>query len=200
MCADLEKLKAGSGQRLRHLGVGLFSLLVISLIFSRFVFRAPEPQYAGKTVSQWLEAGHEDASFALHEIGPPALPYIFAKLVREDPRNQWRNSYRSLLKHLPVSIRGLLPSPGGTSFDETRGCAIVLELGPGTIPELVRALQNRNPVVRQVSAEALGVWRRRGKCIDVAVPRLLTASKDSDRQVALCASAVLAANAASAHE
>jgi len=34
-----------------------------------------EPAYAGKTVDEWLDAGYEDASMALHEIGTPAMPY-----------------------------------------------------------------------------------------------------------------------------
>ena len=160
----------------------------------------PEPVYAGKPVSQWLNEGQEDVSFALHEIGPPAMPYILGKLAREDPESaayRFSNRWRRMV---PSPLRRILPQPATATFDETRASMALLELGPKIIPELARELRHNNPACRSVSAEVLESWRERGKDITVAVPFLRAALRDPDPRVARWAARALDTPLLSAHE
>jgi hypothetical protein len=144
----------------------------------------PEPVYAGKTISEWLNAGHEDSCQAIHEIGPPALPYILDKLAREDPQFGSNSRYFKVWRGLPSPVRRSLPRPGSTNFDQDRACNTLLELGPAIIGGLTKALGSPNRAVRAVSAQVLGVLGQRGKHIEVAVPALEAASRDRCPQVA----------------
>jgi hypothetical protein len=146
--------------------------------------RMPEPVYAGKTISEWLNAGHEDACQAVHEIGPPALQFIMDKLAREDSQFGSNSPYFKIWRGMPAAIRRVLPRPGATNFDEDRACNTLLELGPAVIVDLTKTLTNPNRAVRQVSARVLGVLKQRGKNIGVAVPALEAASCDRCPQVA----------------
>ena len=137
-----------------------------------------EPVYAGKTADQWLNAGFEDASLALRQIGPPAVPFILAKLSREDARYGSARAYRELWSKLPLPVRRLLPGPSAGAFDELHACGLLLELGPQVIPLLPGALRDSNPAVREVGAHALGSFCREGKDISKAAPRLVVALND----------------------
>jgi hypothetical protein len=146
--------------------------------------RTTEPVYAGKTISEWLNAGHEDSCQAVHEIGPPALPFILDKLAREDPQFGSNSPYFKIWRGMPGAIRRVLPRPGSTNFDEDRACNTLLELGPAVIVDLTQTLTSPNRAVREVSAHVLGVLKQRGKNIGVAVQALEAASCDSCPQVA----------------
>ena len=150
-----------------------------------------EPMHAGKTVSQWLNAGYEDAAHAMHEIGPSALPHIMAKLAREDPQFGSSNRYRRLRARLSPPLRGMLPKPAPANFDETRACGLLLELGPTTIPKLAAELQNRNEAVRITSAHVLRLFGERGKDLRTAVPLLEQALRDPSRKTRRWASLAL---------
>jgi hypothetical protein len=142
-----------------------------------------EPTYSGKTVNQWLDAGYEDALMALHEIGPPALPYVLSKLAREDPRYGSLAIYGKFWKRTPALLRQLVSKPRPTNFDETRAYGALMELGPRIIPLLSSELQCRNPAVREVSAHVLGAFCQRHKDIQRAVPVLTKALQDPNGDV-----------------
>lgn len=167
------------------------SATALVLVATLVMARTPAPVYGGKTVEQWLNAGQEDACFALHEIGPVALPYVMAKLAREDPIDGTSQKYRRLWAGAPSVVREFLPKPSASNFDQTRACMALLELGPKTIPDLARYLDSKNPAVRSASAEALGLWRERGKSIEVAGTSLRKAIIDPDARVSMMAAHAL---------
>jgi HEAT repeat protein len=167
----------------RNWGIGCLGVLGMGLALRVMTSQPSEPVYAGKTVDQWLDAGYEDASMALHEIGPPAVPYIVAKLSREDPRCGSLRRYQELWRRFPPALRMVLPKPKSGNFDELRACSALLELGPRIIALLSTGLQDQNPIVREVSAHALGSFREQGRKIDQSVPFLVEALRDSDPKV-----------------
>ena len=103
---------------------GIRCLLFFGAVLGlRFVTtQAVEPVYGGKPVSQWLEGGYEQASLALQEIGPPAAPYVLAKLSREDPRHGSSRKYQRLWCKIPLAFRNILPKLSAGNFDELRAC------------------------------------------------------------------------------
>jgi hypothetical protein len=154
-------------------GLGWLALFGIISGLRLLTPQTGEPVYAGKTVNQWLDGGYEPASMALHEIGPSAAPYILAKLGREDPQQGSLRRYHDLWAKTPPAVRKLLPKPKITNFDELRACSALLELGPRVVPLLCTRLKDRNPVVREVCAHALGSFRERGSNIRIAMPLLV---------------------------
>lgn len=166
-----------------YCSIGCLAVLAAACALLTMNSQRVEPVYAGKTVDEWLAAGYEDASMALHEIGPPALPYIVAKLSREDPACGSLRRYHNLWNEIPLPVRRLFPRPKPASFDELRACGALLELGPQIIPVISIGLQDRNPVVRELSAHVLGVFRERGKNIGQAVPSLIEARRDPNPKV-----------------
>ncbi|HTL17789.1 MAG TPA: HEAT repeat domain-containing protein [Patescibacteria group bacterium] len=171
---------------------GIVLLAVVSCLYLA-ASRQQEPMYGGKTVTQWLDAGYEDCSMALHEIGPPALPFILTTFGRaETPRmfgplaGAWKRfpGLRSFFPHIPKH-----------NLDEDRVCSLVLELGPRTISTLAHELENRHANVRAVSARALAIWCERGKDIRVALPALGHACNDPSAPVRMWAAHALRSTA-----
>ena len=167
----------------RYWAIGCLSLFGVILGLSRATPRMNEPVYAGKTLDQWLEGGYEQASMALQEIGPPAAPYVLAKLRCEDPRCGSLQKYRDLWRRLPPTLRKIFPRPKAANFDELHACSALLELGPRAVPFLSAGLKDYNPVVREVSAHALGSLRHRGNDIRIALPALVQALGDPSAEV-----------------
>lgn len=159
---------------------GLALVLLVGLIWlvRAALSAAPEPTYAGKTAGQWLNAGYEDASQALQQIGPPAVPFILAKLAREDPQYGALRTRRDLWNKIPAAVRNFFPTPAAGAFDELHACSILVEMGPAVMPLLSSALRDRNPAVREVSADALGRFRQQGKDLSKAKPFLVDALHD----------------------
>lgn len=167
----------------RYGSIVLIAVAAISVFLLRIKAQPGPPMYAGKTVNQWLDAGYEDAATALHEIGPPAVPYILKKLCREDPRSGSLQRYQHLFTRLPDCLKAVLPKPKAGNFDELRACSDLLELGPQAIPVLTGQLRHPNPVVREVSAHALGSFQQQGKDIHRSIPLLLEAERDGNVRV-----------------
>jgi hypothetical protein len=160
------------------------TLAVLGILFVLGVVSpASEPSYAGKTVSQWLEAGYEDSALALQEIGPAAGPYVLAKLAREDEHYGNGRWYRRIWVKLPAILHTVIPKPAPANFDELRACSALLEIGPGITPCLARHLQDSNPAVRNVCACAIGLLRQRGCDTRPARAALLVAVHDPNPEV-----------------
>jgi len=166
-----------------YVGLGFVALIGLVWLMHPLSSSRQEPVYAGKTADQWLNAGYEDASQALQQIGPPAVPFILAKLAREDPRYGSQRNYHELWNKLPTAFHSFLPRPKTGAFDELHACSILLELGPGIIQLLSSALKDKNPVVREVSAHVLGSFRLQSKDISKAAPALVEALRDPVAEV-----------------
>ncbi len=151
----------------------------------------PPIVYEGKTLDSWLDAGYEDASRVLHELGPAAAECIFAKLKREDPEYGRWGRYRAVWKRCPAFCQKLLPRPRVSSFDDWRACNALLAIGPRAIPTLCASLKDRHFLVRAVSAQTLGLFRQRGSDIGAAWPALQAALHDPDAGVRHQAEAAL---------
>jgi len=178
----------------RHgLIAGLFLLGMVSSAWLA-ITHPQEPSYAGKTVNQWLDSGFEDASMALHEIGPAALPFILARLNRETTGLGLWSNYERARRQLPHCVGRFFRKRSTSNFDEARACGLALELGPKVIPVLALDLQNSNPKVRELSAHVLGMWHDRGKDSRVASPFLIRALQDSSPDVRKWASHALGAD------
>ena len=168
----------------KHWAAGLFLLAVLGTLAVCLANRSDSgPVYAGKNVGQWLDAGYEDAALALQEIGPPAIPYIFAKLSREDPQFGSARFYREIWTKCPTFARASLPKPKATNFDGWRACSALLEIGPTGIPSVAVGLQSKNPGVRKASAHALELFHQRGADLGKIRSLLLEGLKDSDPEV-----------------
>ena len=145
--------------------------------------RAAEPVYAGLTLSAWLEDGVEPASVALREIGAPAVPYLLARLRREDPNYGSYQSYRKFWDRVPGILRPMLPKPKSGSFDQARTCNLLLAIGPQAFPAMLRGLSDANPSVRAACAWALGSSPRARTELASVLPALVRCLKDSNPEV-----------------
>jgi hypothetical protein len=163
--------------------IGCLAVLATGWTLCVLNSRPNEPLYAGKTADQWLNAGFEDTCSALHEIGPPAFPYVLKKLRLEDSHYGSQQKYRQFFSKLPPSLQRALPKPAAGTFDELHACSALLELGPRIIPLLTTGLRDHNPVVRDVCAHALGSFQRQGKNISKSVPFLVEAEADQIPEV-----------------
>jgi HEAT repeat protein len=152
---------------------------------------AREPVYEGKSLSQWMDGGFEDASRALCDTGPAAANCIFAKLKREHPTHGYLARYRSACDKLPGFCKKELPRTKTPCFDEWRACNALLEIGPCVIPSLVAGLKDRNFLVRSACAQTLARFSQRGSDIHIAVASLQGALNDPDPGVRKAACAAL---------
>ena len=168
----------------RRFGIGALLLVVGSACVLALVRMSPtEAGYAGKSINQWLDGGYEDAAVALREVGPDAVPSIFAKLRREHPRWGRRESYRKLWQKSPGFVQRYLPQPKAAAFDEYRACNALVDVGPQAIPALTSGLADGNPAVKIACAWALGVFHERGAKVKGAIPALTRTLNDSQPEV-----------------
>jgi len=129
-------------------------VLIAGLIIASFGFsRSHQPVYAGKPLSDWLDAGYEPATMALQEIGPQAVPWIFARLRRDHPG--WEIVYAKARRTLPDALVHVLPPAKVTEFDEFRAANLLVSMGPPVLPALREGLQDPNPAVGTACEMAL---------------------------------------------
>jgi HEAT repeats len=166
-----------------------------ALAWSMAKSSARELSYEGKPLDQWLDAGYEDASRVLYEIGPEAAGCIFTKLKREHPQYGRWGRYRSFWKRLPAPCQKLLPRPRESGFDEWRACHALLAIGPRVVPVLGKSLKDDHFLIRAVSAQTLGLFHQQGISIRASLPALEAALQDRDAGVRQQAAAVLARSA-----
>ena len=176
---------------MRWTWIFVFTVAVALAAFCLLRRPPPEPSYEGKPLDRWLEAGYEDASRVLYEVGPSAIPGIFAKLKREHPRYGWQARYRALWEKAPVCCQRVLPQPRVSGFDEWRACQCLVAMGPQAIPILRASLRDSHFLVRSASAQTLGLLRKQGANISRARPALEAALQDPDPGVRAQAAAAL---------
>lgn len=171
------------GRRARKYVLWAVALLAGSAIFMVALSRSREPVYGGKTISQWLDSGYEQTSFALQETGPAAIPYIFRKLRAEHPVYGYRARYGKWRQKTPAALRSVLPKPPAGNFDDLRACQALLELGPGAVPGLAAGLRDRNMAVQLASAWALGLLSERGVRVEGTRSELARLARSEDPNV-----------------
>ena len=132
----------------------LVSVLALVLVFLAWP-RSREPVYAGRPITAWLDGGYEPAAMALEEIGPAAVPWLFQKLRRDNPRWDYSRAYRHLRERVPGPLRNVLPQPRVSGFDAERAANLLVGLGPPVLPALKAGLKDKNPAVRTACASAL---------------------------------------------
>src|SRR6266516_543899 len=126
----------------------------------------PEPKFQGKPLREWLQQKADnsgdwrEATNALHQIGPRAVPYVVSKLRRDNSGLAKR--YRRTWPQLPRFLRKILPQPR-EPFPEVVAVNAFRDIGPAVIPSLTTLLKNDNSTVRSSAAWALESFRRSGQ-------------------------------------
>ena len=161
-------------------------LIAASLVFQ--VMRFPEPKYQGRPVRAWLGdmAAHKwnGCDKALHAIGTNAVPYAVHDLARND--SKWRIKYRELRPRFPMLLQKILPAPK-PMLQVVDGANVFFYIGSNSIPCAIALLKHRSPSVRQSAAWGLGSIRRQSAAANQAIPALIEATGDSNRDVRLYA-------------
>ena len=119
-----------------------------------------QPAYGGRTVSEWLDGGYEPAALAVHEIGHPAVPWIFRKLRYEHPRWDYWGAYRRFRKVVPGNVASVMPQGHASGFDDLRAANLLLSIGTPALSMMRTGLKDGNPTVRsacQLALQALSV-------------------------------------------
>lgn len=160
------------------IGVGIGAGLVLQLM------RSAEPQYQGRSISAWLDdmAGRKGSDYqgAIREIGTNTLPYAIAMLARKD--SNWRSNCHQLHSKLPQVLRKILPEPKPT-LQVVDGANVFFYVGSNSIPNAIALLKHPSPQVRQAAARGLGALRRQSAAANQAIPALIEALADPDRDV-----------------
>jgi HEAT repeat protein len=179
--------RPGLVQRGRPLLLWIAAALVVLVIAAAprvLLNRSPaEPVCADRPLGAWLEDGVEPASVALREIGAPAVPYLLAKLRREDPNYGSYQHYRKFWDRMPGMLRPMLPKPKSGSFDQARTCNFLLAIGPQAFPAILRGLGDANPAVRAACAWALGNSPKARTELPSVLPALVRCLNDPNPEV-----------------
>jgi HEAT repeat protein/PBS lyase HEAT-like repeat-containing protein len=145
--------------------------------------RLPEPEYEGKSISAWLDElplGKDDCRTAIHGIGTNGLPFAVRRLTQHD--SIFGRKYSQLRQQLPAFVRNALPRPN-PSLRDVDGANWFSLVGSNSIPYAISLLKHNSPTVRQATAWGLGSLRRQTAAVDQAVPGLIDALEDGNRDV-----------------
>jgi HEAT repeat protein len=164
------------------------SLILLSVVASTIVIvalvRTPEPTYKGRSIDAWLEdwaAGKRTEYVdALQTIGTNAMPYAIRNLARNDSR--WRKKYLEYQPKLPAFLQKLFPDPKPV-LRAVDGANVFFYLGTNSIPEAITLLKHPSPTVRQAAAWGIGSVRRQSSAANQAIPALIGALRDGERDV-----------------
>ena len=161
------------------------AVIAASVVFQSVWFPAPdEPKYQGRSIRAWLDdlAANQwnGCDKAIREIGTDALPYAVLNLARND--SMWRSKYRELRPKFPTFLQMILPEPKPI-LRVVDGANVFFYLGSNSIPNAIELLKHHSPTVRQSAALGLGSLRRQSAVANQAIPALIEASGDSDRDV-----------------
>lgn len=146
----------------------------------------PEPTYSGKSVNEWLRQKADNsgdlrqATNALHQIGPRAVPFIVRKLIRDN--SGLVRLYRRTWPQLPRVFTKILPQPR-EPLSEVVAVNAFHDIGPAAIPSLTALLTNKNPLVRSSAAWALQSFQRSGEGDAVVIAKLIPTLRDADARV-----------------
>lgn len=147
------------------LGLGLaVAVLAVTGQIIRSRWLPPEPVYQGKPLSDWLPRAimensggihynHDHYRDALAAAGSRAVPFILAKLRKND--SPLADRYRKLWPRLPALLKRFFPQPRPPDYFAQDAAAALMCLGTEAIPELVEAVDDSNPAVRQAAEQAL---------------------------------------------
>jgi hypothetical protein len=164
------------------------SLILLAVVTSTTVIvalvRTPEPTYGGRSITAWLEdwAAGKGTEYrdAVQTIGTNALPYAIRNLARND--STWRKTYGEYQPKLPPFLQKLFPAPKPV-LRAVDGANVFFYLGTNSIPEAITLLEHRSPTVRQAAAWGIGAVRRQSSAANQAIPALIEALGDGERDV-----------------
>jgi hypothetical protein len=131
---------------------------------------SPEPVYAGKTITEWLNGGYEPAALALQEIGPSSVPWIFRALRNDRPTINYGAGYAKIRQHLPSCLVRMFPYPRTSKFDELRAANLLIGMGPPVRPALRAGLADSNPAVRSACWMALNGFEPKKATVPQRLP------------------------------
>jgi HEAT repeats len=160
-----------------------------------------EPMYQGKPLSSWLPVvlfenpggvHHSPDHYkdALAAVGPPAVPFILAKLRKSD--SALANRYRDLWPRFPAVLKRILPKPKPPDYSTWSAAAALICLGTNVIPALADAMDDGNPAIREVAGQALCGMAGGGLSTKDTARIFGRAIKDSDAEVRVYAAFALA--------
>jgi HEAT repeat protein len=150
-----------------RLSLGL-ALAIVLTAFAWHTIRSQwlpsEPIYQGKPLSLWLPTvlfqnpggihnSPDHYQDALAAIGQPAVPFILAKLRKSD--SALANRYRDLWPRCPPLLKRILPQPKPSDYSTWSAAAALICLGTNAMPDLVNAMEDGNPAVREAAGQAL---------------------------------------------
>jgi hypothetical protein len=160
-----------------------------------------EPMYQGRPLSAWLPkvlfenpggVHHSPDHYkdALAAVGPPAIPFILAKLRKSD--SALANRYRDLWPRFPAILKRLLPKPNPPDYSTWSAAAALICLGTNAIPSLMNAMDDGNPAIRAAAGQALCGFAGGALSTKDTIRIFGQAINDSDAEVRLYAAFALA--------
>lgn len=126
--------------------------------------RAPvvveEPQYGGRTVSEWLyqlaQGAPEQACGAFRELGKEAVPVLLSK-VKENRIAPAERLYGAVWERLPTTLAERLRRPRQhDQFLVDRVAVAFSHIGSSAMPQLIDALDDENVDTRLAVIKAIG--------------------------------------------
>jgi hypothetical protein len=142
----MARVKRRRGILLAVLGLGLVTMLVVVPWP-----RENEPEYQGKTLSQWLATYMENgqaspqAADAVHHIGTNALPFLVKWIAHEQPK--WRDKLADKMLRVPIplaraTVGPLLGTRRVRAGVAVFGFEILREEAAPVVPALTKLMQD----------------------------------------------------------
>jgi hypothetical protein len=150
-----------------------------------FVLAPQEPQYEGRSITQWLDDWAAKkvpnrSLEALRRIGTNALPYAVNNLARND--SNWRSNYAKVQAKMPAWLQKHVTRPKPL-LQEVDGANVFSHLGSNSLPHAIALLKHASPTVRRSAAGGVFSLRRQTPEARRAIPALIDALADPDRMV-----------------
>lgn len=143
---------------------------VIAVAWLSHRIRRPEPEYAGKPVSTWVDqfaAYQDDCRTAIRERGANGLRFAVKRLEQND--SVWSKHSAGLYSKLPAILRNAVPRPK-PMLRVVDGANWFYLVGSNSIPYASPFLKHHSPTVRQAAAWGFGSLRRETAAADQAIP------------------------------
>jgi hypothetical protein len=164
-------------------------LLIFIAAYERWL--KMQPTYEGELVSYWVDGacranpGNPDED-TITAIGPPAVPYLIAKLKTKD--SGLRDLYTNLLAHLPANLSERLPQPDDPAVTHAHAANLLGELAlcrinskdSSVISALQAGMKDTNMFVSD--ACALALWKFDGQYERPALTSIVARLADYSRR------------------